>query len=419
MLRRRTAARGRTQSTMQPPSKAGGVMGFVGTKHVLAVLFACFATHVWIQGSSAVDSVDPDISRNVSQIIADKGYPVEEYEVETSDGFVLPVQRVPWGIKRRSDKLPRGGAKKVVFLLHYLLGSSADWVINYPEQSLPYLLADSGYDVWLGNVRGNTYSRHLRYRKDEREFWDFCFDEMIAYDLPAMLDFVLNETGQQKLFYVGHSQGCLILFGLLAERPEYNDKIELFTAMAPVTTVTYMRSPIRYLAPFVEDAGAVFAMFGEYDFLPSSPLMRLVAGTLCLFEESRSLCENTIFFICGPEGPQLNKLVLSEKFQKFDFGKTRNRVRYGQETPPVYNLSRVTAPVALYWSSGDWLADPKDVSQLRDQLPRLVLDFRVRDPSFTHLDFSVGVGARRLVYEPLMKAMTSVRTLLHHFYPES
>ncbi|XP_054921068.2 lipase 3-like isoform X2 [Dermacentor andersoni] len=419
MLRRRTAARGRTQSTMQPPSKAGGVMGFVGTKHVLAVLFACFATHVWIQGSSAVDSVDPDISRNVSQIIADKGYPVEEYEVETSDGFVLPVQRVPWGIKRRSDKLPRRGAKKVVFLLHYLLGSSADWVINYPEQSLPYLLADSGYDVWLGNVRGNTYSRHLRYRKDEREFWDFCFDEMIAYDLPAMLDFVLNETGQQKLFYVGHSQGCLILFGLLAERPEYNDKIELFTAMAPVTTVTYMRSPIRYLAPFVEDAGAVFAMFGEYDFLPSSPLMRLVAGTLCLFEESRSLCENTIFFICGPEGPQLNKLVLSEKFQKFDFGKTRNRVRYGQETPPVYNLSRVTAPVALYWSSGDWLADPKDVSQLRDQLPRLVLDFRVRDPSFTHLDFSVGVGARRLVYEPLMKAMTSVRTLLHHFYPKS
>lgn len=418
-------------------------MGFVGTKHVLAVLVACFATHVWIQGSSAVDGVDPDISRNVSQIIADKGYPVDEYEVETSDGYVLSLQRMPRGNKRRSNKLPRGGAKKVVFLLHYLLGSSADWVINYPEQSLPYLLADSGYDVWLGNVRGNTYSRHLRYRKDEKEFWDFCFDEMIAYDLPAMLDFVLNETGQQKLFYVGHSQGCLILFGLLAERPEYNDKIELFAAMGPVTTVTYMRSPIRYLAPFVEDASAVFAMFGEYDFLPSSPLMRLVAGTLCLFEESRSLCENTIFFICGPEGPQLNKtrlpvlvshtpagtsvrnmghyaqLVLSEKFQKFDFGKTRNRVRYGQETPPVYNLSRVTAPVALYWSSGDWLADPKDVAQLRDQLPRLVLDFRVRDPSFTHLDFSVGVGARRLVYEPLMKAIASVRTLLRHFYPDS
>lgn len=146
-------------------------MGFVSTKHVLAVMVACFATHVWIQGSSAVDSVDPDVSRNVSQIIADKGYPVEEYEVETSDGFVLSMQRVPRGLKSGSKRLP--GAKKVVFLLHYLLGSSADWVVNYPEQSLPYMLADAGYDVWLGNVRGNTYSRHLRYNRREKDFWDF------------------------------------------------------------------------------------------------------------------------------------------------------------------------------------------------------------------------------------------------------
>lgn len=419
-------------------------MGLVGTKRVLAVLVACLATHVWIQGSSAVDSVDPDISRNVSQIIADKGYPVEEYDVETSDGFVLSVQRLPSGRKpRAAKKAPHRRAKKVVFLLHYLLGSSADWVINYPDQSLPYILADAGYDVWLGNVRGNTYSRHIRYRRDEKVFWDFSFDEMIAYDLPAMLDFVLRKTGEEKLFFVGTSQGSMILFGLLADKPEYNEKIELFAAMGPVTTVTHMRSPIRYLAPFVENAGAVFALFGEYDFLPSNGLMKLIAGTLCLFEESRSLCENVIFFICGPEGPQLNKtrlpvlvshtpagtsvrnmvhyaqLVMSERFQKFDFGKARNQVRYGQDTPPAYNLSRVSAPVALYWSRGDWLADPKDVSQLRDRLPRLVLDFQVREPTFTHLDFTVGVGARRLVYEPVMKAMASVKSLLRHFYGAS
>lgn len=429
------------QQSSSPTARVlSAAMGFLLTKHVLAVLVACFATHVWIQGSSAIDSVDPDISRNVSEIIIDKGYPVEEHEVETSDGFVLSVQRLPWGRKGRSNKIHEAGKKKPVFLLHYLLGSSADWVINLPEQSLPYILADSGYDVWLGNVRGNTCSRHLRYKRHEKEFWDFSFDEMIEYDLPAMLDHVLNTTGRERLLFVGHSQGTLILFGLLAERPEYNDKIELFAAMGPVTTVTYMKSPIRYLAPFVEDAAAIFAMFGEYDFLPSSALMKLAAGTVCQFEESRSLCESVIFFICGPEGQQFNKtrlpvlvshtpagtsvrnmrhyaqLVLSERFQKFDFGETRNRIRYGQEAPPEYNLSMVSAPVALYWSLGDWLADPRDVSQLRDRLPRLVLDFRVRDPKFTHLDFTLGIGARQLVYEPLMKAMSSVRALLHYFH---
>ncbi|KAL3207488.1 hypothetical protein MRX96_039652 [Rhipicephalus microplus] len=458
MPRRRTSARGHL--TSPKPSKTCGVMGFVGTKHVLAVMVACFAAHVWIQGSSAIDSVDPDISRNVSQIIADKGYPVEEYEVETRDGFVLSMQRLPRGVKPAPKK--PAGAKKVVFLLHYLLGSSADWVINYPEQSLPYLLADAGYDVWLGNVRGNTYSRHLRYKRYQKEFWDFCFDEMISYDLPAMLDFVLNATGQQKLFYVGHSQGCLVLFGLLAERPEYNDKIELFAAMAPVTTVTYMRSPhtapgaicgecrgpvcpvrrvrlpakqsadearrrnsvpVRGVAQPVRERHLLYLRTrGPTTQQDSTSRSREPHsgwnigekyGTLRSGEEYGTLCSG------GEYGTLRSGDDMAHYAQKFDFGRTRNRALYGQAEPPEYNLTRVTAPVALYWSVGDWLADPKDVSQLRDKLPRLVLDFRVRDRSFTHLDFSVGVGARHLVYEPLMKAMASVRALVNHFYPDS
>lgn len=36
------------------------------------------------------------------------------------------------------------------------------------------------------------------------------FHEMAMYDLPAMIDFVLQKTGQKQIYYVGYSQGCTI-----------------------------------------------------------------------------------------------------------------------------------------------------------------------------------------------------------------
>jgi len=33
------------------------------------------------------------------------------------------------------------------------------------------------------------------------------FDEMAKYDIPASVDFILKKTGQEQVFYIGHSQG--------------------------------------------------------------------------------------------------------------------------------------------------------------------------------------------------------------------
>lgn len=68
-----------------------------------------------------------------SILISSKGYPVEEYTVQTKDGYLLGVQRIPTG---RSKKSRQATNKPVVFLQHGLLSSSVDWVINFPSQSL-------------------------------------------------------------------------------------------------------------------------------------------------------------------------------------------------------------------------------------------------------------------------------------------
>ena len=63
-------------------------------------------------------------------------------------------------------------------------------MIHYPEVAPAFVAARAGYDVWLGNSRGSTFSRkHIKYDPDvdKREFWDYSFYEMAMYDVPAFI----------------------------------------------------------------------------------------------------------------------------------------------------------------------------------------------------------------------------------------
>ena len=67
-----------------------------------------------------------------------------------------------------------------------------------------------GYDVWLGNTRGNTYSRNHTYLdtcSSCPEFWSFGFDDSGLKDYSAEIDYILEKTGQSKVHFVGYSMG--------------------------------------------------------------------------------------------------------------------------------------------------------------------------------------------------------------------
>jgi len=119
------------------------------------------------------------------------------------------------------------------------LDTSFTWILNYPQQSLAYILADSGYDVWLGNVRGNTYSRaHVRLNPDkDSSFWDFTFDDFAKIDVPESIDFILKTTGYSKINYIGHSQGTQQMFSGLSLNPKLADKLNIFIGFGPVTSL--------------------------------------------------------------------------------------------------------------------------------------------------------------------------------------
>lgn len=155
---------------------------------------------------------------DVLTLINAHGYKGESHLVTTEDGYILKIHRIP-PRNARSSRYP-------VFLMHGLLAASADFVITGPNVALAYYLADAGFDVFMGNARGNKHSsRHQTFHSDSKDFWSFGWHEIGYYDVPAMIDYVLKITKQAKTFYVGHSQGTTSLLVLLSRRPEYNSKI--------------------------------------------------------------------------------------------------------------------------------------------------------------------------------------------------
>lgn len=43
---------------------------------------------------------------------------------------------------------------------------------------------------------------------------------------------------------------------------------------------------------------------------------------------------------------------------RYDYGTKENILRYGSAHPPVYDLSKISVPVKLYYGENDILADP-------------------------------------------------------------
>ena len=67
-----------------------------------------------------------------------------------------------------------------------------------------------------------------------------------------MINKVTETTGQEKIFFVGHSMGATGFMAMAATTPEVGEKIALASLLAPPAYMDHMRSPVKYLAPFVD-----------------------------------------------------------------------------------------------------------------------------------------------------------------------
>ncbi|KAJ4436515.1 hypothetical protein ANN_16546 [Periplaneta americana] len=328
--------------------------------------------------------------RSQPELIQKYGYPAETHEVLTTDGYFLTMHRIP----------PRRGANRpVVLLVHGLLCSSADWVVTGPNNGLGYILSDAGYDVWLGNTRGNVYSkRHLHLSPNDKEFWNYSWHEMGVYDVPAMVDHALNVSRQRSLYYIGHSMGGTDFYVYASTYPAYNSKIRLMVGLAPASYSYNTSNPLFRISSFSK-VGAEADMLYSSEIFPKDWAPPILIQTFCrdmgLVQE---LCSAGLLLLAGTNSTQTNKkslpvilshfpagaslkcwvhygqqlrsdhllqctvLCVAGKFRQYDHGRQLNLKLYGTAEPPEYNTTVITAPVASYVGDGDDIIKAKAIT---------------------------------------------------------
>jgi lysosomal acid lipase/cholesteryl ester hydrolase len=183
------------------------------------------------------------------------------------------------------------------------------------------------------------------------------------------------------LYYIGHSMGTTTFFIAMAERPEYNKKVKLMSALAPVTLMENTRSLlVRLVLPLLP-------YFTNTSVLPYTEILNIesiawLTKLLCNADTpTQPLCSAILGFIGGFNPPQLDLInlpkfmehspagssskvffhygqnIVSGDFKQYDYGEEKNMEIYGQMTPPPYDFSKITASTAMYYGENDLLAD--------------------------------------------------------------
>ncbi|KAF7141234.1 hypothetical protein RHSIM_Rhsim06G0169100 [Rhododendron simsii] len=342
-------------------------------------------------------------------MVETQGYSCEEHTVTTADGYILSLQRIPAGRSGvTADKPP-------VLLQHGLLVDATTWLVNTPDQSLGFILADNGYDVWLANTRGTKYSSgHTSLSPSDPAYWDWSWDELAAYDLPASVQYVHGQTGQ-NLHYVGHSLGTLMALAAFSRQQSLN-MIRSAALLSPIAHLDQITTLLKV---------AAYSMIGDvtiniyYHTLTSNRNKNLSHGVLIVR-----------FFLTGPPccispstmdavaniGPQptatKNMLHLAQMVRRgtiamYDYGsKHHNNEHYGQPTPPAYNMASIPSDLPLFLAYGgqDYISDPADVQTLIGTLndhdaDKLVVHYT---EEYAHMDFTLAGNANQVVYDPIM-----------------
>ncbi|XP_075149496.1 lipase 3-like [Haematobia irritans] len=365
------------------------------------------------------------------------GYHCETHEVYTKDGYGLSLFHITTS---NNETVPESNGRPTILLMHGFTSSSDVWVIEGLKNPLVYDLMQQGYDVWLGNNRGNYYGlRHLNLSPDDGQFWHFTLHEIGTIDLPTIIDFILNKTQKSCLHYVGYSQGSTVAFILLSELPEYGEKLKSIQMLAPTLSVEPSNLFFKLLSSIIGIHTPLHAYMGDMGVMRSKFMRQFLGLERCRSQyANKKICFFMASLIAGGKSDYLDEALLpdifnthpctismhqllhfmqlnfSRQFRQYNWGTEGNMKRYNQTTPPVYDLSKIQTklPIHLFYSDYDEIATKRNFEILSQLLGNRSISHSADGKKFAHMDFVWSSVIRELINRPVIEIIQNAEISL-------
>ncbi|KAG4399076.1 hypothetical protein GLYMA_08G167700v4 [Glycine max] len=193
----------------------------------------------WLTSYSVIN----DIDGICKTMVETQGYTCEEHQVTTEDGYILSLQRIPVGrSSNNTDKPP-------VLLQHGIFCA----------------------------------------------YWDWSWDELASYDLPAFVQYVYNHTGQ-RIHYAGHSLGTLMALASFCQ----GQVVNMLRSAALLSPIAHMNQITSLLTKIAADAFLANDIYwlGLREFVPNGDVAAKFAKDLCHILNFD--CSNLMSLFAGP-----------------------------------------------------------------------------------------------------------------------
>ena len=280
-----------------------------------------------------------------------------------------------------------------VFLFVHPLTDAADCWVYRNDETLAKKLADMGHDIWLLNNRGNKYScYHEELDNESRQFWDFSFQEMADYDMPASVSYIYKET-QTNMTLIGFSQGTTQIFGMLSDRSDLHEHIIQVHAIAPIPFLNAFskdKSLAYYLAyshifETLQLLGVGGILHGP---VIKGPISNQIIKAFCVdydficrlifthfTDKNFDVIDKVEFMKYLHTAPsRVSVKTITHYLQwirddkpityRYNYGPIGNLRKYGQLKTPTWNLKKIKVPIYLYHGENDFLSNQTTVDHL-------------------------------------------------------